>query len=339
MGTNPENSDDNSFDALVLRERDDGTYRARHERWRTSDLLDGDVTVDVEYSSLNYKDALALTGRGRIVRRLPLIPGIDLAGTVTSSSSADFRTGDKILLTGYGVGEEHHGGFAQQARVRSEWLVPIPRGLDARHAMAIGTAGFTAMLCIMALEAGGVSPEQGPVLVSGAGGGVGSLAVILLAGRGYEVTAVSGRPELRDYLTGLGASALLTREEMSRPPRPLESQRWAGAIDTVGSTMLARILAETRRYGTVAACGLAAGTDLPATVMPFILRGIRLQGISSVQTPMAPRRAAWERLAHDLPLKRLDTITEEVGLADLIPAANRMLEGRVRGRTIVNLKK
>jgi acrylyl-CoA reductase (NADPH) len=332
-------TDGETFSALILRETDDGSYKPAFEQLDVTDLQEGDVLVAVEYSSLNYKDGLAVTGKGKIARRLPLIPGIDLAGTVLESSSAEFSPGDPVLLTGYGVGEKHYGGYAQRARVWSEWLVPMPQGLDSRRAMAIGTAGFTAMLCVMALEEGGVTPDRGPVLVTGAAGGVGSIAVSLLAALGYEVVAVTGRPETHEFLSDLGAARFVDRETMSAPARPLETQLWAGAVDAVGSTTLARVLAETSRDGTVAACGLAGGIDLPATVMPFILRGVRLQGIDSVQTPMSRRREAWARLGRDLSLEKLDQLTGEVPLSAVVEHAGSILAGRVRGRTVVNVNR
>jgi len=329
-------SDTDRFSALILRETENGKYRPSFEQLNIADLPEGDVLVAVEYSSLNYKDGLAVTGKGKIVRKLPLIPGIDLAGRVIESSAAAFAPGDPVLLTGYGVGEEHCGGYAERARVWSEWLVPMPAGLDSRRAMAIGTAGFTAMLCVMALEEGGVTPDQGPVVVTGAAGGVGSVAVMLLAHLGYEVTAVTGRPETHDFLRDLGASDFLDRAAMAAPPRALETQRWAGAVDTVGSTTLARVLAETFHDGTVAACGLAGGADLPTTVMPFILRNVRLQGISSVETPMSRRRAAWERLAAELPMEKLDSLVSEVPLSAIVEQSENILAGRIRGRVVVD---
>ena len=332
-------SEGDRFTALVLRETGDGGYRPSLEQISAGDLPEGDVVVAVEYSSLNYKDGLAVTGKGKIVRQLPLIPGIDLAGRVMTSGAAEFSPGDPVLLTGYGVGEDRSGGYAQRARVWSEWLVPMPQGLDSRSAMAIGTAGFTAMLCVMALEEGGVTPDRGPVVVTGAAGGVGTIAVTLLARLGYEVAAVTGRPETHDFLRELGASELLDRDTMAAPARPLESQRWAGAVDTVGSTTLARGLAETREEGTVTACGLAGGADLPTTVMPFILRNVRLQGISSVQTPMSRRRVAWSRLAEELPLEKLEALTTEIPLSAVVDGARNILAGRIRGRAVVDVSR
>jgi acrylyl-CoA reductase (NADPH) len=332
-------SDSERFAALILRETEEGGYRPSFEQISADELPEGDVMVDVEYSSLNYKDGLAVTGKGKIVRHLPLIPGIDLAGRVIESGTAEYAPGNPVLLTGYGVGEEHSGGYAQRARVWSEWLVPMPHGLDSRRAMAIGTAGFTAMLCVMALEEGGVMPDSGPVVVTGAAGGVGTIAVTLLARLGYEVAAVTGRPETHDFLRDLGASEFLDRKLMAAPARALESQRWAGAVDTVGSTTLARVLAETLEDGTVTACGLAGGADLPTTVMPFILRNVRLQGISSVQTPMTQRRIAWARLAAELPLEKLDELTTEIPLSAILENAENILAGRIRGRAVVDVNR
>lgn len=280
------------FKALVLNE-EDGKTISQIRRLSTDDLPQGDVLLAVEYSSLNYKDGLAITGKGKIVRAWPMVPGIDLAGRVLESASADYAPGDPVVLTGWGVGEKYWGGYSQRQRVQSQWLVPLPQGLDTRSAMVIGTAGFTAMLCVMALEESGVAPGDGSVLVTGASGGVGSVAVALLSKLGYRVAAVSGKPEAADYLRNLGAQEILSREEMSVPPRPLEGQRWDGAIDTVGGVMLARVLAETRYNGCVAACGLAGGADLPTTVMPFILRNVTLRGVDSVQCPGPRRRTAW----------------------------------------------
>ncbi len=326
-----------TFNALILRETGDGKTRPSYEQIDLGELHEGNVVIAVDYSSLNYKDGLAVTGKGKIARRLPLVPGIDLAGTVAESTSDRFSAGDAVLLTGFGVGEKHSGGFAQRARVPAEWLVSMPEGLDSRRAMAIGTAGFTAMLCVMALEDGGVTPDQGPVLVTGAAGGVGTVAVSLLAGLGYGVAAVTGRPETHEFLGGLGATQFVSRETMSAAPRPLEKQQWAGAIDAVGSTTLARVLAETNYGGTVAACGLAGGVDLPTTVMPFILRGVRLQGVDSVQAPMDRRQEAWNRLARDLSLEKLDQLTEEIALSEVQEYAAKILAGQVRGRTVVNV--
>lgn len=326
-----------SFRALVLRETEGGRYAARLEQMMVDDLPAGEVLVAVDYSDLNYKDGLAVTGRGKIARILPLVPGIDFAGRVVGSDDRRYRPGDRVVLTGWGVGERHWGGYAQRARVKADWLVPLPAGLDARQAMAVGTAGFTAMLCVMALEASGVHPGGAPVVVTGAAGGVGSIAVALLARRGYAVHAVTGRTDTHDYLRGLGAVAILERAVMAAPCRPLETQRWAGAIDTVGGGTLARVLAETCEDGTVAACGLAGGGDLPTTVMPFILRGVRLHGVNSVAVPYTKRLAAWERLVEDLPLDLLETMTTVIPLAAVLDWAPRIVDGQVRGRVVVDV--
>ncbi len=323
------------FNALVVRETGSG-QTAAIEALTDDDLPEGDVVVDIDHSSLNYKDGLALSGKGRIIRSFPMVPGIDLSGTVATSDSARYRPGDEVILTGWSVGERYWGGYAQRQRVRSEWLVPRPAEMSSLTAMAIGTAGLTSMLCVMAIEDAGVEPGDGPVLVTGAAGGVGSVAVALLANLGYEVTAVTGRPETEEYLTGLGATDFRTREEMSEPARPLESETWAAAVDTVGSAMLAKVLAQTRYGGVVAACGLAGGVDLPTTVMPFILRGVRLQGVDSVMVPYEVRTAAWDRLAGDLPADRLDSMTEVVPLSELLDRAPAIMAGQVRGRVVVD---
>jgi len=324
-----------TFTALVLREADDG-HVGSLERLTDADLPDGDVTIDVEYSSLNYKDGMALAGTGRIVRTYPMVPGIDLTGTVTASESPDFAVGDAVICTGWSVGERYWGGYSQRQRVRSEWLVKRPEGMSALTAMSFGTAGLTSMLCVMAIEDAHVLPGEGPVVVTGAAGGVGSVAVALLSQLGYEVTAVTGRPETHEYLAGLGAVAFLGREEMSEPARPLEAEQWAAAVDTVGSRMLARVLAQTRYGGVVAACGLAGGADLPTTVMPFILRNVRLQGIDSVMAPTPVRTRAWARLAKDLPAVLVDSMTEVVPLSELLERGPGIVAGQVRGRWVVD---
>jgi acrylyl-CoA reductase (NADPH) len=328
-GTNDE------FSALVLRETDAGPVGAL-ERLTDADLPAGDVTVAVEYSSLNYKDGMALAGKGRIVRSYPMVPGIDLTGTVVASDSPDFSVGDAVISTGWSVGERYWGGYSQRQRVRSEWLVKRPDGMSALTAMSIGTAGLTAMLCVMAIEDAHVLPAEGPVLVTGAAGGVGSVTVALLAELGFDVTAVTGRPETQDYLAGLGASSFLTREEMTEPARPLESETWAAAVDTVGSKMLAKLLSQMKYGGVVAACGLAGGADLPTTVMPFILRNVRLQGVESVNTPTPVRMRAWSRLARDLPTDVVDSMTEIVPLSELLQRGPAILDGQVRGRWVVD---
>ncbi len=324
-----------TFTALVLRETDAGPVGAL-EQLTDADLPDGDVTVDVEYSSLNYKDGLALSSKGRVVRSYPMVPGIDLTGTVVASDSPDFAVGDAVISTGWGVGERFWGGYTQRQRVRSEWLVRRPEAMSSLTAMSIGTAGLTAMLCIMAIEDAHVTPTDGPVIVTGAAGGVGSVAVALLAALGFEVTAVTGRPETQEYLAGLGASAFLTREEMTEPARPLETEQWAAAVDAVGSTMLAKLLAQMKYGGVVAACGLAGGADLPTTVMPFILRNVRLQGVDSVITPIPVRTRAWDRLGSDLPAEMIDSITEIVALSELLDRGPSILDGQVRGRWVVD---
>ncbi|MES2257931.1 MAG: MDR family oxidoreductase [Pseudomonadota bacterium] len=329
-----------TFKALLLTQQDNKTV-AQFQRLTQSDLPPGDVLVAVEYSSLNYKDALAVTGTGAIVRQFPMVPGIDLAGTVLESASPDYQAGDKVVLTGWGVGERYWGGYSQVQRVRSEWLVPLASGLDTHRAMAIGTAGFTAMLCVTALLDDGLKPEHGPVLVTGAAGGVGSVAVALLAKLGYNVTALTapGQEHAHGYLRQLGAASIVSGGEWLEPPRPLENQRWAAAIDSVGSQVLARALAEVRYGGAVAACGLAGGADLPTSVMPFILRGVRLLGIDSVMCPTARRKQVWSSLASHLPAQALIEITRTIALADVPRFAQEMMAGQIRGRVVVDLSK
>ncbi|MCP5429757.1 MAG: oxidoreductase [Chromatiaceae bacterium] len=325
-----------TFKALVLTQ-EDGKTVSTVKQLGNDDLPEGDVLLAVEYSSLNYKDGLAITGKGKIVRQWPLVPGIDLAGSVLESTSPDYAVGDKVVLTGWSVGEKYWGGYSQRQRVQSQWLVPLPAGMDTRQAMAIGTAGFTAMLCVMTLEEAGVTPDKGPVVVTGATGGVGSIAVAILHKLGYRVTAVSGKPDAEGFLRDLGASEILTRDEMSKPPRPLEGQRWAGAVDTVGSTMLARVIAETHYNGCVAACGLAGGFDLPTTVMPFILRNVSLRGVDSVSCPVERRKQAWQRLVSDLPAQALGEIGQVANLEQLPELAEKITNGAIRGRVIVDL--
>ncbi|MEQ9773526.1 MDR family oxidoreductase [Pectobacterium jejuense] len=322
--------------ALVL-EQSDGLTHAQIREIDAEQLPTGDVTVDINWSGINYKDALAITGKGKIIRNFPMVPGIDFAGTVRHSDSDRFTVGQPVILTGWGVGENHWGGLAQQARVKSDWLVPLPASLDARNAMILGTAGFTAMLCVMALEDGGITPDSGDIIVTGASGGVGSTAVALLAELGYQVTAVSGRADNTDYLKKLGAKQVLDRSEFSRSPRPLEKQRWAGAVDTVGDNVLATLLAQMDYNATVAACGLAGGVALPTTVMPFILRNVRLQGVDSVMAPLARRQQAWERLAAILPESFYQQVTQEIGLEDVPAVAAALLENKVTGRTLVKI--
>ncbi|MCS7266933.1 MAG: oxidoreductase [Geminicoccaceae bacterium] len=326
-----------SFRALVLYQ-EDGRTVARIERLENERLPAGEVSIDVLCSTLNYKDALAITGAGKIVRSFPFVPGIDLAGRVRASEDPNWKTGDLVLVTGWGLGERHWGGLAEVARLPTAWLQRLPEGLSPRRAMAIGTAGFTAMLCVMALEREGVRPEQGEVVVTGAAGGVGSIAVMLLARAGYRVVASSGKPEWSDVLRELGAVEVVDRKSVAEPgPGPLASARWAGAIDTVGGATLAGLLKSIRYRGTVAACGNAGGVELHTTVFPFILRGVRLIGIDSVQAPVAEREAAWARLARDLDLAKLDRITTVITLDEVPAVAPRFLEGKVAGRIVVRI--
>jgi acrylyl-CoA reductase (NADPH) len=328
-----------AFKALLLEEIE-GKVRARIAALEDSALPPGEVTVRVRYSTLNYKDGMILNGIGRLVRTYPHVPGIDFAGTVETSSSPLYKAGDAVILTGWRVGELRWGGFAQKARVDASLLVPLPAGMSLKHAMAIGTAGFTAMLAVMALEAHGLKPGAGDVLVTGAAGGLGSVAVAILARLGHKVTASTGRAETHDYLKQLGAAAFLDRAELAKPPeRPLLAERWAGAIDAVGSTTLATVLTQLRYGASVASCGLAGGSDLPTSVVPFLLRGVNLLGIDSVMCPIAPRRAAWTRLARDLPPDALDAMTETVRLEDLPALAGKILQGGIRGRTVIDLEK
>lgn len=321
--------------ALLL-EQQDGKTLASVQTLDASRLPEGDVTVDVHWSSLNYKDALAITGKGKIIRNFPMIPGIDFAGIVRASEDPRFHAGQEVLLTGWGVGENHWGGLAQQARVKGDWLVAMPQGLDARKAMVIGTAGFTAMLCVMALEEAGIHPQDGEIVVTGASGGVGSTAVALLHKLGYQVVAVSGRESTHEYLKRLGASRILPRDEFAES-RPLEKQLWAGAIDTVGDKVLAKVLAQMNYGGCVAACGLAGGFALPTTVMPFILRNVRLQGVDSVMTPPERRAQAWQRLVADLPESFYSQAAKEISLADAPKFAEAIINNQVQGRTLVKI--
>ena len=321
--------------ALIL-EQQDGNTVASVQALDESRLPEGDVTVDIDWSSLNYKDALAITGKGKIIRNFPMVPGIDFAGHVHSSEDPRFHAGQQVLLTGWGVGENHWGGLAKQARVKGEWLVPMPAGLDGRKAMIIGTAGFTAMLCVMALEDAGIRPESGEIVVTGASGGVGSTAVALLHKLGYQVVAVSGRESTHDYLRQLGASRILGRDEFAET-RPLEKQIWAGAVDTVGNNVLAKVLAQMNYGGCVAACGLAGGFALPTTVMPFILRNVRLQGVDSVMTPAARRAEAWERLVRDLPESFFTQSATEIALSQAPEYAGKIMDNQFHGRALVKI--
>ena len=324
------------FHALLLR-KDGDTQTAKDVELGLDDLMEGDVVVSVSHSTVNYKDGLAVTGRSPVVRKFPMIPGIDLAGTVETSTHSGFKPGDKVLLNGYGLSENHYGGYSEVARVKGDWLVKLPSAFTPADAMAIGTAGYTAMLCVLALEDAGVTPEKGPVVVTGAAGGVGSVAVAILARLGYRVTASTGRTEEERYLKSLGAAEIIPRTDLSGPAKPLAKERWAGAVDSVGSTTLANVLAATSYGGAVSACGLAGGMDLPASVAPFILRGISLLGIESVYMPMKRRLQAWERLARDLDPKVLASMTRMISLKDVPQAAEDILAGRVRGRLVVEM--
>ena len=321
----------------ILINKDDSGYSAQISQIEEQQLPTGDVLIQVDYSTLNYKDSLAITGASPVVRKFPMVPGIDLAGTVEHSDHADFKVGDQVVLNGFGAGEGHWGGLAQKARVKGDWLVPLPTAFTPKQAMTIGTAGYTAMLCVMALEENGLTPEQGEILVTGAAGGVGSVAVSLLAKLGYTVVASSGRAAEKDYLLSLGAALVMDRNELSEKGRPLAKERWAGAIDVAGSHTLANIFAAMKYGGTVAACGLAQGFDLPATVMPFILRGVTLAGVDSVYRPKADRIAAWNRLAQDLNLTHLDTIMTEITLGQALETAQDQMQGLTRGRFVVNV--
>jgi acrylyl-CoA reductase (NADPH) len=303
------------------------------------ELPEGDVTVEVEYSSLNFKDALAVTGRGAIVKRWPLVPGIDLAGRVLDSRDPAWKAGDRVVVNGWGLGETHWGGLAQKARLQAAWLLRLPAAFSTRHAMAVGTAGYTAALCVMALQRHGVKPGDGEVLVTGAAGGVGSVAVSLLAGLGYRVVASTGRPQESGYLKDLGAAAIIDRAELSSPGKPLQSERWAGVVDSVGSHTLANACAQTRWHGAIAACGLAQGPDFPATVMPFILRGITLYGINCVFIDNATREKAWALLAEHVAGPKLDAMMVEIGLSEVIAKSSELLDGKLRGRTVVDVRR
>ncbi|WP_341727924.1 MDR family oxidoreductase [Brooklawnia sp.] len=321
----------------VLIENDDAGYRTNLVDIDEAQLPEGDVTVRVAYTGLNYKDALAITGRGKIARQFPMIPGVDLVGVVQESLHPAFKPGDRVLLNGWGVGERHWGGMAQKARLKGDWLVPLPTQFSPKQAMAIGTAGYTAMLCVLALEKHGVKPHSGEIVVTGAAGGVGSVAISVLSKLGYSVVAVTGRPEEAEYVTALGAGEVLDRSEFDGPGKPLAKARWAGAIDVVGSHTLANICATTDYRGVVTACGMAGGMEFPASVAPFILRGITLAGIDSVMSPRDERLVAWERLGTDLDATKLGLITNSIGLNQVIPTAERMLAGELRGRVIVDV--
>src|SRR5271163_3931352 len=325
-----------TFKAILIDKAEAG-QTVRLTDFDDKDLMDGDVTVRVEYSTVNYKDGLAVTGKAPVVRRFPMIAGVDFAGSVEQSSHPQWKAGDKVICTGWGLGETHLGAYAEKARVKGDWLVGLPQGLSARDAMAIGTAGFTAMLAVLALEKHGLSPKSGPMVVTGAAGGVGSVATAVLAKLGYHVIASTGRMSETAYLKGLGAAEVIDRNELSGPAKPLAKERWAGGVDSVGSTTLANLLSMTKYRGAIAACGLAAGMDLPTSVAPFILRGVCLLGIDSVMCPLELREIAWKRLATDLEHRKLSEITHEIGLDGVIEAGHKILAGQVRGRIVVKI--
>ncbi|MES1999240.1 MAG: MDR family oxidoreductase [Pseudomonadota bacterium] len=326
------------FKAILIDKTTTG-HDAQFVELDEAQLPEGDVRVQVEYSSINYKDGLAITDRAPVVRHYPMVPGIDLAGSVEHSTHPDWKPGDKVVLNGWGIGETHWGGLAQQARVNGDWLVPLPDGFSTRQAMAIGTAGYTAMLSVLTLEKHGIKPGDGPILVTGASGGVGSVAIVLLAKLGYEVVASTGRPSEADYLKSLGATEIIEREQLAAPGKPLQKERWAGAVDTVGSHTLANACATTRYRGAVAACGLAGGMDFPVTVAPFILRGVTLYGIDSVMAPSALRLQAWSRLQQDLDQHKLAAMTAEISLNEVIKTAPDILAGKLRGRMVVDVNR
>lgn len=325
-----------TFKAL-LAEKTGDTISTRVVEMKEQDLMPGDVTIAVDYSTVNYKDAIAITGRAEVIRQFPLIPGIDLAGIVEASSYPGIAAGDRVVANGWGLSQTHHGGYAQKARVKGEWLVKIPEAFSTKDAMAIGTAGYTAMLSVLALEHGGLTPQRGDVLVTGASGGVGSIAISILSNLGYRVVASTGRLEEREYLRSLGAAEIIDRRTLSEPGAPIANERWAGAVDCVGSHTLANVLAQTQYRGVVAACGLAQGYDLPASVLPFILRNLTLAGIDCVNAPQDARIQAWSRLARDLDVKKLARTTQVVGLAEVPALLGPLLAGKVRGRTVVDI--
>ena len=326
------------FNALIVDKDAEGKTAASVQQIDTDRLPAGDVTVAVDYSTVNYKDGLCIGPGGGLVRTYPHVPGIDFSGTVEASDDPRYNAGDKVVLTGWRVGEAHWGGYAQKARVKADWLVPLPKGLTTRQAMAVGTAGFTAMLAVMALEDHGMRPDQGEVLVTGAAGGVGSVATAILANLGYQVAAVTGRPETADYLTGLGASRIVAREDLNETvKRPLEAETWAGCVDAVGGAMLARVLGQMKYGASVAAVGLAGGSGLPATVIPFLLRGVNLLGIDSVMRPYAARVRAWDRIATDLPMDKLEAMIQPATLSDLPQLGSDILAGKVKGRVVVDV--
>ncbi len=326
-----------SFKAMLISRDEEKNQTVEYTTLEDNQLMEGDVTVKVEATTVNYKDGLAITGKSPVVRHWPMVPGIDFAGTVLESSHDNFKQGDAVILNGFGVGETHWGGFAERARVNGDWLIRRPSAISAKNAMAIGTAGYTAMLCVMALENHSISPNNGPVLVTGANGGVGSIAISLLSKLGYEVIASTGRAEEAEFLKNLGAGEIIDRNELSTAGRPLGKERWAAAVDAVGSHTLANVLAQTKYGGAVAACGLAQGFDLPTTVMPFILRGISLLGVDSVQAPLDLREKAWARLAKDLDMTKLESLTTQIAFEDIQSTAKAIIDGEIRGRVVALL--
>jgi acrylyl-CoA reductase (NADPH) len=326
------------FNGILLTRNDAKEMSVERKELGLDDLMEGDVVVQVDWTTVNYKDGLAITGKAPVVRRWPMVPGIDCAGTVVQSSNPRFSEGDRVILNGFGVGETHTGAYAEYARLNGDWLVKMPEGIDGRAAMAIGTAGYTAMLSVMALERHGLTPERGPVVVTGANGGVGTVAIALLGKLGFEVIASTGRTEEADFLKSLGASEIIHRDELSGPAKPLAKERWAGGVDAVGSHTLANVLSMTSYGGAITACGLAQGMDLPTSVAPFILRGVSLLGIDSVMAPLALRQEAWARLARDLDPAKLDSLTTEIGFQNVIEAAHDIIDGKVRGRIVVKME-
>ena len=326
-----------TFKAILVSRDEDKKQSVAVTDLTLSDLMEGDVTVSVDATTINYKDGLAITGKAPVIRNWPMVPGIDLVGTVTQCDSDVFNTGDKVLLNGFGVGEAHWGGYAGMARLNSDWLIKLPNNISPLQAMGVGTAGYTAMLCVMALERHGITPDKGPVIVTGANGGVGSVAIAILAKLGYHIIASTGRPQEEAFLKELGATEIIDRAELSGAGRPMGKERWAGGIDAVGSHTLANVLAQTQYGGAVAACGLAQGFDLPSTVMPFILRGVALLGVDSVMAPKALRQDAWARIARDLEMAKLEAITTTIGFDDIIGAANDIMDGKIRGRVVVDM--
>ena len=326
-----------SFNALIVNRSEDKKISASLESIEESQLPEGDVVIDIDYSTLNYKDALAITGKAPVIRSYPMVPGIDFSGTVSASSHPKWKAGDKVILNGWGVGEMHWGGLAQKAKVNGDWLIALPSSLSTYQAMAIGTAGYTAMLCVMALQDHNVKPEDGEILVTGANGGVGSFSIAILAAYGYDVVASTGRPKESEYLTKLGAKSCMDRSELSEPGKPLGKERWAGVIDCVGSHTLVNACATTKYGGTVAACGLAQGMDFPATVAPFILRGVTLAGVDSVNVPTERREIAWKKLAETLKPETFEAVVEKIALSDAIDAAGKLMAGEIRGRVVVDV--